>query len=273
MNSFSVLIGRRRNVHFTFYLDSDTAISIAGEMVEQLDLSNEDTTIIAVLIDNLIVKLVPSWKVFSRTTASGANSSSGDSSVHISDETSLRCSWDSGLVKPPSDAISQHVLAQRADVDDQENNVSTISDISAEYGARIASDADKFKPLVWCGLDRLNKGPDGYGFNSDYKVYDHGHEENSCGANSCESLMNNENMGNSALSYIDSWYGLPKNFSLSSIRSLSLGENNHYDELKLELDAIDTHYQQCSLELLRMREQAIENAKKRWTTKKRVAAA
>ncbi|KAJ6695248.1 WNK KINASE [Salix koriyanagi] len=53
--------GRARNIHFTFYLDSDTVVLIAEEMVEQLDLFTEDVAVIAELIDNLIVKLVPSW--------------------------------------------------------------------------------------------------------------------------------------------------------------------------------------------------------------------
>ena len=40
---------RAKNNHFTFYLDSDTGLSIAGEMVKQLDLSNEDVAVIAEL--------------------------------------------------------------------------------------------------------------------------------------------------------------------------------------------------------------------------------
>ncbi|PON73574.1 Protein kinase-like domain containing protein [Parasponia andersonii] len=267
--------GRIRNIHFAFYLDSDTAISIAREMVEQLDLSNEDTTAIAVLIDNLIVKLVPSWNVSSGALSTGANSSTGDSSILLNDEISLRCSWDSGLVKPTSNAIDmQHVLAQMADVEDQGNEVSSTSDISAEYGVRSASDADNFKPWESYSLDGCNKSPDGYCFNSDFKVYDHEHEENSCEGNFGEShMMINETTRSSAPSYIDYCSGLSKNFCLSSIHFLSVGENNRYDELKLELDAIETQYQQCCLELLRMREQAIENARRRWITKKKVAAA
>ncbi|CBI34567.3 unnamed protein product, partial [Vitis vinifera] len=54
--------GRAKNIHFAFYLDSDTALSIAGEMVEQLDLYNEDVAVIAELIDVMISELVPTWK-------------------------------------------------------------------------------------------------------------------------------------------------------------------------------------------------------------------
>ncbi|XP_028077760.1 uncharacterized protein LOC114279671 [Camellia sinensis] len=43
-------------IEFMFDLDADTTLLIAGETVEQLDLPNEDVTLIAELIDNLIVK-------------------------------------------------------------------------------------------------------------------------------------------------------------------------------------------------------------------------
>ncbi|XAR70129.1 Non-specific serine/threonine protein kinase [Bertholletia excelsa] len=54
------LTGQARNIHFTFYLNDDTAFSIASEMVDQLELSNQDLICIAELIDGVIVKLLPS---------------------------------------------------------------------------------------------------------------------------------------------------------------------------------------------------------------------
>ncbi|XP_020529424.1 probable serine/threonine-protein kinase WNK6 isoform X2 [Amborella trichopoda] len=54
--------GRVRNIHFLFYLDSDTALSVASEMVEQLELSDQNVTLIAELIDLLVFNLVPNWK-------------------------------------------------------------------------------------------------------------------------------------------------------------------------------------------------------------------
>ncbi|XP_068331563.1 serine/threonine-protein kinase WNK8-like [Pyrus communis] len=44
--------GLVRYIRFEFYLESDTVISIAGEMVEQLHLSHEDVSVVAELIDN-----------------------------------------------------------------------------------------------------------------------------------------------------------------------------------------------------------------------------
>lgn len=41
------------------------------------------------------------------------------------------------------------------------------------------------------------------------------------------------------------------------------------EELKAELENIEAHYQRWFQELSRMREDAIENANKRWSMKKR----
>ncbi|KAM6557787.1 hypothetical protein CsatB_004806 [Cannabis sativa] len=239
--------GRVRNIHFAFFLDSDTTVSIAGEMVEQLDLTNEDISVIAMLLDNLIVKLVPSWKLASGNLSTGTDSSTDDCSILVNDES---CSWDSVPGTPLSHEIdSQHIL----ELTQLEDCANKVSDISAEYGENMS-----YK------LDELFKGSERCGFGSEYN---HEQEENFH-----EGKL--ETTGKSSvLSYYDSCSGLSQNFSLASMQSLSLGENNDYEELKQELDAIDTQYQQYCLELMRLREQAIENSKKRWIMKKKVAAA
>ncbi|VFQ79032.1 unnamed protein product [Cuscuta campestris] len=54
--------GNVRKIDFPFYPECDTGLSIAGEMVEQLELSNEDVAVIADRIDTLVLKLIPNWK-------------------------------------------------------------------------------------------------------------------------------------------------------------------------------------------------------------------
>ncbi|KAI9073203.1 hypothetical protein K1719_044812 [Acacia pycnantha] len=56
------LDGEGQNVNFDFYLDSDTALSIASEMVEELKLANHCVFPIAELIDYFIMNLMPGWK-------------------------------------------------------------------------------------------------------------------------------------------------------------------------------------------------------------------
>ncbi|KAI8559351.1 hypothetical protein RHMOL_Rhmol04G0166200 [Rhododendron molle] len=53
--------GRVTNIEFEFCVDTDTTISVAGEMVQELGLPLEDVTLIVELMDNLIIKLVPCW--------------------------------------------------------------------------------------------------------------------------------------------------------------------------------------------------------------------
>ncbi|MCO5552905.1 hypothetical protein L7F22_006424 [Adiantum nelumboides] len=54
--------GHVRYIHFVFDIESDTAISVASEMVEELQLSDQDVNTVAEMIDAQIVALVPDWK-------------------------------------------------------------------------------------------------------------------------------------------------------------------------------------------------------------------
>ncbi|XP_010551179.1 PREDICTED: probable serine/threonine-protein kinase WNK6 [Tarenaya hassleriana] len=54
--------GRVRNIHFMFYRDGDTASKVSSEMVEQLELTDQNVTFIAELIDILLVNLISGWK-------------------------------------------------------------------------------------------------------------------------------------------------------------------------------------------------------------------
>ncbi|KAM7525930.1 hypothetical protein LguiA_015832 [Lonicera macranthoides] len=146
------LVGPARNIHFSFYLNTDTSLSIAGEMVEQLNLLYEDVASIAELIDRVVMELVPMWE-------------------------------------PSVGSGSEWVM-------------------------------------------RISGGTK-----------------------------------NSGISFVPSCNGLADNMSLS-VSSLSIASEDSYQDLKLELNAIDLQYQRCCHQLLRMREEAIENARRRWTAKK-----
>ncbi|GLJ23523.1 hypothetical protein SUGI_0445640 [Cryptomeria japonica] len=54
--------GRIRNIYFPFDVQGDTAMSVASEMVAELDLADQDVTKIADMIDEEILALVPNWK-------------------------------------------------------------------------------------------------------------------------------------------------------------------------------------------------------------------
>lgn len=57
-----LVAGRVRNIHFLFYQDGDTASKVSSEMVEQLELTDQNVTFIAELIDILLVNMIPTWK-------------------------------------------------------------------------------------------------------------------------------------------------------------------------------------------------------------------
>ncbi|XP_075661888.1 putative serine/threonine-protein kinase WNK3 isoform X1 [Castanea sativa] len=53
--------GHYRNIHFPFDIEADTAVAVASEMVEELDLSDQDVSTIAEMIDAEIRSHVSDW--------------------------------------------------------------------------------------------------------------------------------------------------------------------------------------------------------------------
>ncbi|XP_072951523.1 probable serine/threonine-protein kinase WNK1 [Typha angustifolia] len=54
--------GHVRNIHFSFDIEADTALSVATEMVAELDITDHEVTRIAEMIDGELALLVPEWK-------------------------------------------------------------------------------------------------------------------------------------------------------------------------------------------------------------------
>ncbi|CAI0451580.1 unnamed protein product [Linum tenue] len=53
--------GHFRNIHFPFDIEVDTALAVASEMVEELDLTDQDVSMIAEMIDTEIRSHIPNW--------------------------------------------------------------------------------------------------------------------------------------------------------------------------------------------------------------------
>ncbi|KAL2482523.1 putative serine/threonine-protein kinase WNK3 [Forsythia ovata] len=53
--------GHIRNIHFPFDIEMDTSTSVASEMVEELDLTDHDVSVIAAMIDSEIQSHIPDW--------------------------------------------------------------------------------------------------------------------------------------------------------------------------------------------------------------------
>lgn len=82
--------GRIRNIYFPFDVEEDTAMSVASEMVAELDLADQDVTKIAEMIDEEIMALVPDWKA---GVAIDDHHSFYDH-YHSSNKTSETCWWN-----------------------------------------------------------------------------------------------------------------------------------------------------------------------------------
>ncbi|CAI0432543.1 unnamed protein product [Linum tenue] len=61
LNLVSIYAGRIRNIYFPFDIETDTAMSVATEMVAELDITDQDVTKIADMIDGEIASFVPGW--------------------------------------------------------------------------------------------------------------------------------------------------------------------------------------------------------------------
>lgn len=102
---------------FEFYLFSDTALSVANEMVEELGLSIKDVAVVADLIEELLVKLQPNGAK-SKAASSGAKSSSTISfdGLHLWDDSvaadvNYRHSTNLEEIKAQESFISNELLS------------------------------------------------------------------------------------------------------------------------------------------------------------------
>ncbi|PPS12071.1 hypothetical protein GOBAR_AA08540 [Gossypium barbadense] len=165
----------------------------------------------------------------------------------------------------------QEVFPRLAVLNCQDTEESFGSDISAESNGMVASDGSNNKPMGSSDHSYVecHNGLNAYDFGLDIGAYNH--KDTSDEKNLGEYIAIKHSAKNSDTSLMDSCSFASQDISLSSIGSLSLADKDKLEELKSELDAIDSQYQQCFQELLRMREEAMESARKRWISKKKVS--
>ncbi|KAG7994755.1 hypothetical protein I3843_01G074400 [Carya illinoinensis] len=297
--------GRVRNIHFLFYLDTDTALSVAGEMVEQLELADHDVAFIAEFIDYLIMKLLPGWKPSSDYSSSGAVTPCGISPVIEDGKTLMTCPWDSMLTGGPDglvveqDVLSELIMCPQdggvqaeegsvcnnadsticrgdynsspglANFEDEHSQASVASDILVEASSTKHGNAAE---SIDCNLDESHKRLS-WSF-SDLELGDNTYYDD-CRFQRMDSsgteCVVDEFAKTSELSFpVPS--GQFKMMSLtSSCSSLYLEDKDIDVELKLELDAIESQYQNLFQELSQMREEALEATKRRWMARKKLA--
>ncbi|KAA0048870.1 putative serine/threonine-protein kinase WNK7 [Cucumis melo var. makuwa] len=293
--------GRVRNIHFTFYLDSDTALSVAAEMAEQLELINHDVDFIAEFIDFLITKLIPGWKPLSVYSSNGESSLCSAPPVLKSAKSSMRSPWGSMLTGSHDGLVAQDtssgmVCGTQTDSLQSERNGWT-DDISgghifdtcpsspslanfedsnshASFALELLVDdcSTKSAKVFDCSnIDGSSKG-------SSWSVAELEHQ----GSSYVEDKLQRNVSGVGIFTPLD-YFGKNSVVSMpapseasnvmsltSSCSSLSLADKDLDAELKMEIDAIGTHYRQLFDELSRMREEALEATRRRWIAKKKL---
>lgn len=295
MDLVLLLAGRVRNIHFLFYLDTDTALSVAGEMVEQLELADHDVAFIAELIDYLIMKLLPGWKPSSDYSSSGARTPHDVSPVFEDGKTLMGCPWDLMLTSDPAGSVvEQDVMSgvnttcpqegvvcnnpdsnichgdcnsspSLANLEDEHSEASVASEILVEDAS---NKNEKASESVDCHIEGSYKGLSG-SF-SELELRDTYYDD--CRFQGIDSSGAECIMDEFAKNSLPVLSGKSNLMSLTSSCSSLPEANKDIDvDLKLELDAIEAQYQHWFQELSRMREEALEATKKRWLAKKKLA--
>lgn len=266
------LAGRVRNIHFLFYIDSDTAVSVAEEMVEQLELANHDVAFIAEFIDFLIMKLLPGWKPSSDCSSCG-RSLYGETPTPDG-KMSTAYPWDAagpidGFTPTGGEAYISAPISfsnfhppSLTDLEDLESQPLYFTDLIEDASIK----RNKASEWVDSNIEGSCKNMSGYVSEIEDMYYDDFKSTRDCSTDGESNLLNDQ--------AIESGLSIPNFTGIMSLRSscssLSLVDRDA-DELTQEIKAIEIQYQRWFQELSKRREEAIEATRRRWLAKKKLA--
>ncbi|KAK7399405.1 hypothetical protein VNO78_10587 [Psophocarpus tetragonolobus] len=248
--------GRARNIHFMFYLDSDTALSVSSEMVEQLELADHDVKFIAELIDLLLMNLVPDWKP---CVAIDHLVSPNNRPTHVNLQRELELAKCKGDSKHPTEIVvegscsstSSATSAAKENLDNMDIDQAVSLELSGLQKATTTNDlCSKMSWVSECTDFNDNK------FNLVSLMPakpEFDRRSHSSFAPGQEALPNK-----SKFLDLKSFFNLPNIFSSLSEREV---------DLKLEIEMIDRKYQEAINDLSKKRYQAILEVKRRMSEK------
>ncbi|ESW07272.1 hypothetical protein PHAVU_010G115800 [Phaseolus vulgaris] len=273
--------GRVRNIHFLFYLDSDTAVSVATEMVEHLELADHDVPFIAELIDYLLMKLLCWWN------PSHDRCMRGEISPNIDVQSFMGWPWSSTLASVPSDLVIEedglsHTATEEDFVAPEKSSFIENGDkatFEGDYNSQrsepsevVAENASiKDENYNDSNVDASSKCLSS-GYISELELGDAYFEdcklqpEDYCGG---EEVVINEYPKNSeSVLGTSSNVGSPRS-CCSYVSSSPVEEID--PELQFELAVIESHYQHWIDELNKIKLEALESTRRRWMAKKKLA--
>jgi len=225
--------GQAKNIHFIFYLDSDTAVSVSKEMVEQLELVVQNVKFIAELIDLLLMRLIPEWKP---CVAIDHLVSANDKWTSASQQTDSKLAKNNGSSKHSTEDASPSTSFGRPSAKENIDNMDLCSEMS--YASATSDINDKLSMVSFMSAESGFGGGSQSSFASEFgALSDHMSKFLHTGSNSMVS------------------------FSSYPISVSSLSEPD--DELRAELEMIEQKYEEAIRDLSKRRNLAIEEIKKK----------
>ncbi|KAK6922851.1 Protein kinase domain, partial [Dillenia turbinata] len=272
--------GRVRNIHFLFYLDSDTALSVSSEMVEQLELADQNVTFIAELIDILLVYLVPNWKpcvpidhLFAPNKVQTQRSSQKSFQLPEDAESSVESLQNAPLATNISgqdfpNCTSFDVSTQAM----QEGNDFKLDDIMSHADPGVQSRTSGFNhssPSEMSYISAISNE----GTEKRYSMDTYASAESGCmdctgyELKEVKDALYGVEMG-SFLGEEGKGMEIVTNSLLTSSNNISLPDRDEDEELKSELERIELQYQEAIKDISKQRHEAIMATRKRLSQKK-----
>jgi len=260
-----------KHIHFLFYLDSDTALSVASEMIGELELVNKDIKFIAELIDLILMNLISGWEpcvsIDHLASADGpgtlndewqdpkminsAKTLNGSLQVisgaaTLSSSPCVSSSFSEDAMQLLKDRAYKH---HKVDDDIESSNTAT-SDSESSFFSALSSEGDKAPHACM-------HSPLGDGDCNGYKMVQNARDTQSALANGA--YLDQKVLGLKELSNVPAFLGVPTDYS-----QLGLADECEVDEqLRVELDMLDLLYQQVMKDISQKRLEAVVAAKRR----------
>lgn len=219
-------------------------------MVEELSLEVHDTPFIAEFIDFVIMKILPDW------TLVPDNAMISPNGIFLVIDSDVNCS------EFPCKSVVTSEMPSNLVVD-----CMNLSPGNHTYSAVSSTQSDHDRNSSHSTVAYMLLEDTKMATNPDYTSYDH-----PC-SSSTDYNVDSYGYGTSSSINPDSPFAKPSHNRagqnlISCYSSMSLSENDPNQELKLELDAVESEYQLMFQELTRMKVKSIEAVKRRWMTKK-----
>lgn len=265
-----------KTVNFVFYLDSDTSLRVAEEMVEQLDLADHDVPFISEFIDYLIMCLVPGWRPLNEEFSSlDYTSTAENSSCNLETEFAME---NELMLENRQRVINNLSLENRSD--DVPKRLSSNSTLIHD------EEAESIFGLALAQLLGISEGrkPDSDGSSASMRLLGTSKEvkadfddlststtsagimgfatDGDCTVAECK-----HGKGESSTIPNGQYHAVEATGKVLNGSTLQCLDRDKEDGLQSEIDDIKEHYRHLFEELTRMREVAFENVRKRWMRK------